>query len=56
MNRPVRLIETFAMIANSSIQTIGPLCAEVSGLQNLQSLLSLSWMAIILPTTCESEV
>ncbi|KAK9350179.1 major facilitator superfamily domain-containing protein [Lipomyces doorenjongii] len=31
--------------------TIGPLCVEVAGLKELQSLLSLSWISIILPTT-----
>ncbi|KAK9238784.1 major facilitator superfamily domain-containing protein [Lipomyces kononenkoae] len=31
--------------------TIGPICVEVAGLKELQSLLSLSWMSIILPTT-----
>lgn len=36
-----------------SPQAIGPLCVEVAGLKNLQSLLSLSWATIILPTTCK---
>ncbi|KAK0723364.1 hypothetical protein B0T26DRAFT_674944 [Lasiosphaeria miniovina] len=31
--------------------TIGPLCVEVAGLRNLQSLLSLSWAAVVVPTT-----
>ena len=31
--------------------TIGPLCVEVAGLVELPSLLSLSWMSVILPTT-----
>ena len=31
--------------------TIGPLCVEVAGLVELASLLSLSWMSVILPTT-----
>ncbi|GAB7332423.1 hypothetical protein MBLNU13_g04231t1 [Cladosporium sp. NU13] len=30
--------------------TIGPLCVKVAGLRDLQSLLSLSWTTIILPT------
>ncbi|MCJ1258558.1 hypothetical protein MMC24_006391 [Lignoscripta atroalba] len=34
--------------------TIGPLCVEVAGLAELPSLLSLSWMIIILPTTCKN--
>lgn len=34
-------------------QTIGPLCVVVAGLKHLQSLLSLSWITIILPTTCD---
>ncbi|KAJ4982601.1 major facilitator superfamily transporter [Stagonosporopsis vannaccii] len=29
--------------------TIGPLCVEISGMRNLQSLLSLSWIAVIVP-------
>jgi predicted MFS family arabinose efflux permease len=36
-------------------QTIGPLCVEVAGIKNLQSLLSLSWATIIIPTTGESQ-
>lgn len=31
--------------------TIGPLCVEVAGLVELASLLSLSWMSVVLPTT-----
>lgn len=31
--------------------TIGPICVEVAGLVELASLLSLSWMSIVLPTT-----
>ncbi|KAJ5440714.1 hypothetical protein N7491_003120 [Penicillium cf. griseofulvum] len=31
--------------------TVGPLCVEVAGLEQLQSLLSLSWSFIVLPTT-----
>lgn len=31
--------------------TIGPLCVEVAGLAELASLLSLSWISVILPTT-----
>ncbi|KAJ5111846.1 hypothetical protein NUU61_001476 [Penicillium alfredii] len=33
--------------------TIGPLCVEVTGLEELQSTLSLSWTVIVLPTTCK---
>lgn len=33
------------------MQTIGPLCVEVAGLKSLQSLLSLSWAAVIIPAT-----
>lgn len=36
-------------------QTIGPLCVEVAGIKNLQSLLSLSWATIIIPTTSKSS-
>ncbi|KIW28151.1 uncharacterized protein PV07_07833 [Cladophialophora immunda] len=31
--------------------TIGPLCVEVAGLKQLPSLLSLSWLSTVLPTT-----
>ncbi|KAJ5201723.1 major facilitator superfamily domain-containing protein [Penicillium cinerascens] len=31
--------------------TIGPLCVEIAGLEQLQSTLSLSWTFIVLPTT-----
>ncbi|KAG7007747.1 hypothetical protein G7Y79_00008g023850 [Physcia stellaris] len=31
---------------------IGPLCAEIVGLQQLPSLLSLSWLTTVLPTFC----
>ena len=31
--------------------TVGPLCVEVAGLVELPSLLSLSWMSVILPST-----
>ncbi|KAJ5597463.1 major facilitator superfamily domain-containing protein [Penicillium hordei] len=33
--------------------TVGPLCVEVAGLEQLQSLLSLSWVFTVLPTTCK---
>lgn len=34
-------------------QTIGPLCVEVAGLEELPSLLSLAWLTTVLPTACE---
>ena len=34
-------------------EAIGPLCAEVVGLQQLPSLLSLSWLTVVLPSFCE---
>jgi cyanate permease len=34
-------------------KTIGPLSAEVAGVRNLQSTLSLAWAATIIPTACE---
>ncbi|KAF2161857.1 hypothetical protein M409DRAFT_69405 [Zasmidium cellare ATCC 36951] len=50
-------LAVFAVLAGAVLgvfwMTIGPLCVEVAGLKNLQSLLSLSWITIILPTTCE---
>jgi len=33
--------------------TIGPLCAEIAGLKQLPSLLSLAWASVLLPTTCK---
>lgn len=38
-----------------SLQSIGPLCAEVVGLKKLPSLLSLSWLISIVPTLCRSQ-
>lgn len=32
------------------MQTIGPLCVEVAGIKDLQSLLSLSWAVVIIPS------
>ncbi|KAI4913278.1 hypothetical protein J4E85_010730 [Alternaria conjuncta] len=36
--------------------TIGPLCVEVAGIKNLQSLLSLSWAAVIIPATVSEGI
>ena len=44
----------YHILTQSLPQTIGPLCVEVAGLAELPSLLSLSWMIIILPTTCKN--
>ena len=33
------------------MQTIGPLCAEVAGLKEVPSFLSLQWLTAVLPTT-----
>ena len=33
-------------------QTVGPIAVEVAGLAELPSLLSLSWLSTVLPTTC----
>jgi predicted MFS family arabinose efflux permease len=45
----------FSMMEESAnpllAQTIGPLCVEVAGVKNLQSLLSLSWAAVVIPAT-----
>ena len=45
----------FALLAGAILGvfwlTIGPLCVEVAGLQHLPSLLALSWLSIVLPTT-----
>ena len=45
----------FALISGAILgvfwTTIGPLCVEVGGLQHLPSLLALSWLSIVLPTT-----
>lgn len=34
-------------------QTIGPLCVEIVGLRRQPSLLALSWLSVVLPTTCK---
>ncbi|SPO05577.1 related to protein MCH2 (monocarboxylate permease homolog) [Cephalotrichum gorgonifer] len=36
--------------------TIGPLCAEVVGLKDLPSALSLAWTTIIIPTACSEPI
>ncbi|KAK6365560.1 hypothetical protein LTR64_008778 [Lithohypha guttulata] len=36
-------------------QTVGPLCVEVTGLKQQPSLLALSWLSIVLPTTCNMQ-
>ncbi|RMZ73300.1 MCH2 [Pyrenophora seminiperda CCB06] len=36
--------------------TIGPLCVEVAGMKNLQSLLSLAWTAVIIPVTVSEGI
>ena len=33
------------------LQTVAPLCAEVAGLKEVPSFLSLQWLTAILPTT-----
>lgn len=35
---------------------LGPVAAEVVGLKDLPSVLSLAWMSIVLPTTCKSVI
>ena len=32
-------------------QTVGPLCAEIAGLKEVPSFLSLQWLTVVLPTT-----
>lgn len=46
------LLQKCITLLTPLLQTISPLCVEVAGLKHLQSLLSLSWTTIILPTTC----
>jgi len=45
----------FAIIAGATLgvywMTVGPLCAEVAGLKEVPSLLSLQWLTAVLPTT-----
>ena len=49
----VSFVMIFAKVSSSKyIQTIGPVCVEVAGLEDLPSLLAISWMIIVLPTTC----
>ncbi|KAL2009692.1 hypothetical protein VTN00DRAFT_5499 [Thermoascus crustaceus] len=46
------ILGVFWVVSQSSYpRTIGPICVEVAGLAELQSLLSLSWFATVLPTT-----
>lgn len=49
----------FALICGATLGvfwvTIGPLCAEIAGLVELPSLLSLSWSVVVLPCTCEFQ-
>ncbi len=51
------LLIVFAIIAGATLGvfwvTIGPLCAEIAGLVELPSLLSLAWLVIVVPCTCE---
>ena len=59
MVRCVRLFQNLQSAHANTVlhtQTIGPLCVEVAGLKNLQSLLSLSWAAVIIPTTGRSSL
>ncbi|KPI40333.1 putative transporter MCH2 [Cyphellophora attinorum] len=48
-------IIVFAIISGAILGvfwvTIGPLCVEIAGLKQLPSLLALSWLSIVLPTT-----
>ncbi|KAL8419203.1 hypothetical protein RB594_002422 [Gaeumannomyces avenae] len=50
----------FSLVAGAILgvfwMTIGPLCAEVVGLKDLPSALSLSWTAIIIPTACAEPI
>lgn len=47
----------FAIVAGATLGvfwvTIGPLCVEIAGLVELPSLLSLAWLVIVVPCTCE---
>lgn len=53
------LMVFFALICGATLGvfwvTIGPLCAEIAGLVELPSLLSLSWLVVVLPCTCEFQ-
>jgi predicted MFS family arabinose efflux permease len=46
-----KVVNGFSVRVLTSVdsQTIGPLCVEVAGIKNLQSLLSLSWASVIIP-------
>lgn len=43
------------VLADDSGQAIAPLAAAVAGLADLPSCLTLAWLAIVLPTTCEPD-
>ena len=42
--------------ATDTVQTVGPVATEVAGLKDLPSLLSLTWLVIVLPTTCKYTI
>lgn len=52
----VRASKLPCALLTGSFQTIGPLSVEVAGVQDLQSLLSLSWATIIIPTTVSEGI
>lgn len=45
----------YALVAGATLgvywMTVGPLCAEVAGLKEVPSFLSLQWLTVVLPTT-----
>ena len=48
-----RLLTRCQFLILTVMKTIGPICAEVVGLQELPSMLSIAWLVIVLPTTCK---
>jgi MFS family permease len=48
-----RLLTRCQFLILTEMKTIGPICAEIVGLQELPSMLSIAWLVIVFPTTCK---
>jgi MFS family permease len=48
-----RLLTRCQFLILTEMKTIGPICVEVVGLQELPSMLSIAWLAIVFPTICK---
>lgn len=43
-------------VAGTFWPTVAPITAEVVGLKNLPAALSITWVVIVLPTTCKNSI